>query len=315
LFHTRNLSLKEDTTPSTTNNLASTPVHFSAFHMNPSFLPPPWMRPIQAQPTIFPVPITDPRFGKREFPPDFAPDNTSVMCGRGKACTNSQGNKRLKAIVKDHISRYANAKNKAEKTVVVNMIMNAVQGEDKRKGLFVRQHAGRTWWEVEDTVAREKVGCMIRDALHTKYRSSSRAKFLKKRKAQTALRNSDDDSTRDPKPPSSSTNSDKDYFQPNPFLQDASANSAPMMPSSLWIEAQTALNNNDDDSTREPKPPSSSTNSDKDHFQPNPLLQDAGANSGPMMPSSLWELAPMIMPSSLWIDDNLPDDLSGIFDD
>ncbi len=123
----------------------------------------------------------DDRLGRRQLPADFVPDSTSVICGRGKACTASPGNKRLRTIVESFISKYSEATTKTEKTNTVNLIMDAVQGKDREKGMFVRQHDG-WWWEVEDAVAREKVGCLIRDCLHTQYRSSSKAKFLKKKR-------------------------------------------------------------------------------------------------------------------------------------
>lgn len=176
--------------------------------MNPSFHPP--SRQNHPPQVAFPVPRYSNPLGKRQLPSDFSPDSTAVICGRGKACTNSPGNKRLKAIVKDHISDYSSARNKAEKTIVVNAIMEELQGKNKEKGLFVRQHE-RTWWEVDDAVAREKVGCMIRDGLHTQYRSSSRSKFLKKRGAQLARRSENE--SRSP-----SDSSDKDAFKPNPVV-------------------------------------------------------------------------------------------------
>jgi hypothetical protein len=201
--------------------------------MNPSFPSSPW-RQIQAHETLYPVPPLRNRLGKRQLPSNFTPDSTSIMCGRGKACTESPGNKRLKAIVKRHINDYSNTKNKAEKTDVVNMIMDAVQGENKEKAMFVRKHV-TTWWEVDDTVAREKVGCMIRDALHTQYRSSSRAKFLvKKRKKKMALNEQGGKSKS-----SSSTSCSqehKDPFQPNPLLFDDATNTGtmPSLPNGLF---------------------------------------------------------------------------------
>lgn len=131
------------------------------------------------QPHLF-YPRND-RLGKRQLPSDFVPDSTAIICGRGKACTASAGNKRLKAIVEGFIDKYSEATTKTEKTNTVNMIMDAVQGKERDKGMFIRQHDGR-WWEVEDAVAREKVGCLIRDCLHTQYRSSSKAKFLNKKR-------------------------------------------------------------------------------------------------------------------------------------
>lgn len=131
------------------------------------------------QPHLF-YPRND-RLGKRQLPADFVPDSTAIICGRGKACTASAGNKRLKVIVEGFIDKYSEATTKTEKTNTVNMIMDAVQGKERDKGMFIRQHDGR-WWEVEDAVAREKVGCLIRDCLHTQYRSSSKAKFLNKKR-------------------------------------------------------------------------------------------------------------------------------------
>lgn len=187
--------------------------------MNPHF--PPLSGHIPGQP-ILSIPRPN-RHGKRQLPFGFVPDNTAILCGRGKTCTSSPGNKRMKSIVKSHINDYSNAKNKAEKTAVVNMIMETIQGKNKEKGLFVRQHEG-IWWEVEDTVAREKVGCMIRDGLHTQYRSSSRAKFLKKRNAQMT-----EDRGRESK---ASSDQDSDAFKPHSLLQGGGTNSA-MMPSTF----------------------------------------------------------------------------------
>jgi len=124
--------------------------------------------------------------GKRRLPPDYFPDDTAIICGRGKACTASAGNTRLKDIVLAHIDQYSRATNKTDKTKTVNAILDAVQGDFKDQGMFVRKH-NEEWWEVEDTIAREKVGCMIRDILHTKYRSSSKAKFEKKKRRKSLL--------------------------------------------------------------------------------------------------------------------------------
>jgi hypothetical protein len=46
------------------------------------------------------------------------------------------------------------------------------------------------WWEVSyDALARKKVGCLLRDYLHTQYRSSAKAKLAKlaKRKARKTM--------------------------------------------------------------------------------------------------------------------------------
>ena len=40
---------------------------------------------------------------------------------------------------------------------------------------------GSCWYEVDAAFAREKIGCMFRDTLHTQYRSSTKAKQARKR--------------------------------------------------------------------------------------------------------------------------------------
>jgi hypothetical protein len=47
-------------------------------------------------------------------------------------------------------------------------------------------------WEMDDSVAREKVGCLLRDRLHSQYRSSSKAKMAKRRALKAVASSSDD---------------------------------------------------------------------------------------------------------------------------
>lgn len=122
------------------------------------------------------------KHGKRKLPQSFIPGTTTVLCGRGKAYTSSPGNLRLRNIVTEHLQAYSTACTKTEKTKIVNMILAAVRAENPAEGIFVKQIENDSWWEVEDTIAREKVGCIIRDCLHLQYRSSTKAK-LRKRKA------------------------------------------------------------------------------------------------------------------------------------
>lgn len=74
------------------------------------------------------------------------------------------------------------AATKTAKSKIVNKILAAVKEENPEEGIFVKQVEPDSWWEVEDAIAREKVGCIIRDCLHLQYRSSTKAK-LRKRKA------------------------------------------------------------------------------------------------------------------------------------
>jgi hypothetical protein len=79
------------------------------------------------------------------------------------------------------------AKDKAEKSAIVSAIVNCVR-ETSPDGAFVKEEdKNGEWWEVDDSFAREKIGCIFRDILHTQYRSSTKAKQARKK----TLENSD----------------------------------------------------------------------------------------------------------------------------
>jgi hypothetical protein len=129
--------------------------------------------------TMLPVPATRPK-NKAKVPLDFVPGRYAILCGRGKVCSASPGNKHLKSLIIAYLTPYSRAKNKIEKSTIVSAIVNAVRKETP-VGAFVKQDKNREWWEVEDSFAREKIGCIFRDILHTQYRSSTKAKFARKK--------------------------------------------------------------------------------------------------------------------------------------
>jgi hypothetical protein len=116
-----------------------------------------------------------------QLPANFIPTESTVICGRGKACTTSIGNRRLKSIINSFLKPYSKAKNKLDKSIIVSSIVGAIK---LRGGNFVKNEDG-IWWEVDDAFAREKIGCMLRDYLHTQYRSSAKAKLARKKASQT----------------------------------------------------------------------------------------------------------------------------------
>jgi hypothetical protein len=119
---------------------------------------------------------------KIQLPANFIPTESTVICGRGKACTTSIGNRRLKSIVNSFLKPYSEAINKLERSAIVSSIVGAIK---RGGGNFVKCEDG-IWWEVDDAFAREKIGCMLRDCLHIQYRSSAKAK-LARRKARKPL--------------------------------------------------------------------------------------------------------------------------------
>lgn len=120
---------------------------------------------------------------KSQLPHDFEPFPYSVLIGRGKACTEATGNKRLKVIASTFLDEYRQAaESRIEKSIIVSKIVDMVRDATPR-GAFIKQEDG-VWWEVSDHAARERVGSMLRDLLHEQYRSSSKSK-LAKRKSQS----------------------------------------------------------------------------------------------------------------------------------
>jgi hypothetical protein len=106
-----------------------------------------------------------------------------VICGRGKAATDSPGNKKLRDFVETLARPYAVALTKEQKSHIVTTVISLVDEADG--GAFVKFEEG-TWWKVDETYAREKVGYLFRDILHAQYRSSTKAKQAKKQKASSS---------------------------------------------------------------------------------------------------------------------------------
>lgn len=129
------------------------------------------------------MPIWTPRVRdhKSPLPEDFVPQPYSVHIGRGKICAEATGNRRLRVIASSFLEEYKAASTKIEKSVIVSKIVDVIQ-DACPVGAFVKYQDGR-WWEVGDFTAREKVGSMLRDYLSDKYRSSSKAKLARRKKA------------------------------------------------------------------------------------------------------------------------------------
>ena len=118
------------------------------------------------------------------LPKEFVPGQNSVICGRGKVCSSAPGNRRLKKILDAYLKPYSECKSKLEKSSIVSTIVNMVK-QSSPVGAFVKFEKG-LWYEVEDSVAREKIGCMFRDALPSQYRSSTKAKLARRRACKEA---------------------------------------------------------------------------------------------------------------------------------
>lgn len=85
---------------------------------------------------------------------DFRPGKYTVLCGRGKVCSTSEGNSYLKSLVSENLEAYSGAASKLEKTSIVSDIVTSIRRHES--GMFVKFEAGQ-WWAVDDAFAREKV--------------------------------------------------------------------------------------------------------------------------------------------------------------
>lgn len=117
---------------------------------------------------------------KTRMPTKYKPDENAVICGRGKVCTSNPGNQKLRVLILEHLDSYGKASNKVEKTEIVSAIMDSIKRGCPDSPAFLKKE-GDTWWEVDDAFAREKIGCIFRDALFTKYRSSTKAKLARRK--------------------------------------------------------------------------------------------------------------------------------------
>lgn len=108
------------------------------------------------------------------LPAGFVPGPNDVVCARGKSYWDHEGNKRYRALIGAATDKYSTSNNKLEKTLVVSDIVEAIH---KQSGRFVKKEKkGGPWVVVDEVFAREKVGQSLRDGLHDKYKSSTKAK-------------------------------------------------------------------------------------------------------------------------------------------
>ena len=75
-----------------------------------------------------------------------------------------------------HLERYNAATTKQEKSRIVSDIVDTIRQASPDGGFVKLDPLTGSWREVGDHLAREKVGQTLRDSLHTKYSSSTKAK-------------------------------------------------------------------------------------------------------------------------------------------
>jgi hypothetical protein len=116
------------------------------------------------------------------LPVDFTPSKHSVIAGRGKEAKQNMGNKRLRELASKFLPQYANATDKHSKSLILSSIVQMVHNTCPEGGAFVKHSKSGLWYQVNDAVAREKVGYIFRDLLCDRYRSSSKSKVARRHK-------------------------------------------------------------------------------------------------------------------------------------
>lgn len=91
---------------------------------------------------------------------NYQPTAQDVLCGRGGATNNHEGNRAFRSIVASHQREYLSAKKK-EKAAIARRIVSIVQDNG---GRFLRKN-GSTWEEVSDKKATEKTSQALREGL------------------------------------------------------------------------------------------------------------------------------------------------------
>jgi hypothetical protein len=122
------------------------------------------------------IPVSGTKMGA-ELGGDFQLSDYSVLCCRGKDSVNHVGNRRFRILASMYVAKYSQADSKAAKSVIVSEIITAIR---QVGGNFCKQKRG-TWFEVGEHCAREKVSALLRDLLHTQYRSSNKSKIANRR--------------------------------------------------------------------------------------------------------------------------------------
>jgi hypothetical protein len=101
--------------------------------------------------------------------------------GKGKEPKENMGNKRLRVLATSFLPEYSQATDKRAKSRIVSAIISMIREACPEGGGFVKHIKNGRWYEVDDSIAREKVGYVFRDLLSDRrYRSSSKAKVARR---------------------------------------------------------------------------------------------------------------------------------------
>jgi hypothetical protein len=171
------------------------------------------------------------------------------------------------------------------KTAIVSEIIEVIRQAD---GNFCKFTKGK-WFEVADHHAREKVSSLMRDLLHTQYRSSAKAKIARRKTAKTETRKK--------------THNQKKLSDPK--LVDGAPHSVESMSTDIPKQIQSQQS---DQKLVENTPPSdvSSMQNQNQHFNLMPVDDTADSDESSMS-SACWGNAKDSLGFEYMVDDNFFD--------
>lgn len=109
---------------------------------------------------------------------EIRPKRYDIICGRDKLSHAHVGNKRFRIVIEANRERYQTAPSRDDKTRITCEIVNMIKS-CRPGGRFLKLNTDtKTWSDVGDEYAREKVSHALRSA-----KDPSRKKVRKKRKA------------------------------------------------------------------------------------------------------------------------------------
>jgi hypothetical protein len=112
---------------------------------------------------------------------DFEPGPFDVICGRGKSIFSHEGNRQFRHCIAQNAHRYARARSKLDKGLIVIGVVDEIRRKSMNAGGFVRCIKNSTlqgqpenqWVEIGDDLARDKVGHALRSFVHATQSKSS----------------------------------------------------------------------------------------------------------------------------------------------
>lgn len=137
---------------------------------------------LQSLRTVLLLPTKKNMIDRRLLSDSFQPGPFTVICAaKGQSAKKSPGNQWFRKVVESHLDQYEKASCKLDKSLIVSMVMDTVREANPISGGFVKQTDDGSWNCITESAAREKVGACFRDCLHTVYKSSTKAKILRRR--------------------------------------------------------------------------------------------------------------------------------------